>query len=373
MVMISRKSRSFQDDSFKVITMKPAGDVHQSEVDKIKEEMIKALSPTGQSGESETLAGTSNVGANAKAGAAKIHPIEAGATGGAKKTDDKSGDGEKSSGEVKEPPVAKDNGAAARLITGGTGATMPDSIGEKALAELMASGGGSAAPGASSASAAPAALAVGGGGASARLNPRALGRARSNCFSADTTVRTYSGLKKMKELEVGDYVLVPASGNVLKYERVEMFYHREPETRAKFVVIETESGHSLSLTELHLLPLGQCNEMQNNIMDIQNVDEWMYKSRFAHKARPGDCVLSIGDQGGLQVDRIVKVGRRFLKGIYSPMTNHFIQKLILDVVIMLHRCFGRLVISLNSPIQHLPSLIEFIHEMSRYVVPFVKY
>lgn len=102
-------------------------------------------------------------------------------------------------------------------------------------------------------------------------------------------------------------VLVPASGNVLKYERVEMFYHREPETRAKFVVIETESGRSLSLTELHLLPLGQCDEMQNNIMDIQNVDEWMCKSRFAHKARPGDCVLSIGNQGRLQVDRIVKV------------------------------------------------------------------
>lgn len=86
---------------------------------------------------------------------------------------------------------------------------MPDNIGEGTLAELMASGGGSAAPGASSASAAPAALAVGGGGAGgvgARLNPRALGRARSNCFSADTTVRTYSGLKTMKELEVGDYV-----------------------------------------------------------------------------------------------------------------------------------------------------------------------
>uniref|UniRef100_A0A915BDD0 Hint domain-containing protein n=1 Tax=Parascaris univalens TaxID=6257 RepID=A0A915BDD0_PARUN len=409
-------SKKADDGKEKAAQQKPTEERSQTKNTSVEEEMIKALSPTsappgtrvltsGQSGESETLAGTSNVGANAKAGAAKIHPIEAGATGGAKKTDDKSGDGEKSSGEVKEPPVAKDNGggerdteatgkvpyrktlnntsdakkAAARLITGGTGATMPDSIGEKALAELMASGGGSAAPGASSASAAPAALAVGGGGASARLNPRALGRARSNCFSADTTVRTYSGLKKMKELEVGDYVLVPASGNVLKYERVEMFYHREPETRAKFVVIETESGHSLSLTELHLLPLGQCNEMQNNIMDIQNVDEWMYKSRFAHKARPGDCVLSIGDQGGLQVDRIVKVGRRFLKGIYSPMTvegaivtngvlascfsqveNHFIQKLILDVVIMLHRCFGRLVISLNSPIQHLPSLIEFI-------------
>uniref|UniRef100_F1L0N6 Warthog protein 8 n=1 Tax=Ascaris suum TaxID=6253 RepID=F1L0N6_ASCSU len=423
---------SDKDDGLKVITTKPGEDMHQSEFDKLKEEMIKASSPTsappgtrdltsGQSGESETFAGASNVGADAKAGAAKIHTIDAGATDGTKKTDDKSGDGEKASGEVKEPLAAKDNGggegdiaatgkvpywknlnstseakkAAARLITGATGTTMPDSIGEGTLAELMASGGGSAAPGASSASAAPAALAVGGGGAGgvgARLNPRALGRARSNCFSADTTVRTYSGLKTMKELEVGDYVLVPASGNVLKYERVEMFYHREPETRAKFVVIETESGRSLSLTELHLLPLGQCDEMQNNIMDIQNVDEWMCKSRFAHKARPGDCVLSIGNQGRLQVDRIVKVGRRFLKGIYSPMTvegaivtndvlascfsqveNHFIQKLILDVIIMLHRCFGRLVISLNNPIQHLPALIEFIHEMSRYVVPFVKY
>lgn len=62
-----------------------------------------------------------------------------------------------------------------------------------------------------------------------------------------------------------------------------------------------------------------------------------------------------------------------LASCFSQVENHFIQKLILDVIIMLHRCFGRLVISLNNPIQHLPALIEFIHEMSRYVVPFVKY
>lgn len=43
-------------------------------------------------------------------------------------------------------------------------------------------------------------------------------------------------------------VLVPASGNLLKFERVEMFYHREPETYVKFVEINTESGKKLSLT-----------------------------------------------------------------------------------------------------------------------------
>lgn len=43
-------------------------------------------------------------------------------------------------------------------------------------------------------------------------------------------------------------VLVPATGNMLKYERVEMFYHREPNTVVKFVRIETESGKALSLT-----------------------------------------------------------------------------------------------------------------------------
>ncbi|KHN83290.1 Warthog protein 8 [Toxocara canis] len=306
---------------------------------------------------------------------------------------------------------------AARLIAGEGN---PAGFGESMLAELGASGGGASAPG--TAIAAGGSNATAGGGGAAAAGARAAGGgsgaavraagiptfaasstgggaaraqgglARRNCFSADTTVHTQSGLKTMKELEVGDYVLVPASGNVLKYERVEMFYHREPETRAKFVVIETESGRSLSLTELHLIPLGQCKEMRSDIMDMENIDEWMRKSRFAHKARPGDCVLSIGDEGRLQVDRIVKVGRRFLKGIYSPMTvegsivtsgvlascfsqveSHFVQKLVYDILTLLYRGFGRTMVSLNDPVQHLPSFVEFVHQMSQYMVPFAKY
>jgi hypothetical protein len=52
----------------------------------------------------------------------------------------------------------------------------------------------------------------------------------------------------MRDLQVGDHILVPSAGNALKYERVAMFYHREPETRVKFVRLQTEHDKVLALT-----------------------------------------------------------------------------------------------------------------------------
>ncbi|VBB32190.1 unnamed protein product, partial [Acanthocheilonema viteae] len=208
-----------------------------------------------------------------------------------------------------------------------------------------------------------------------------------NCFSADTKVYTQNGEKTMKDVSVGDFVLVPISKNQLRYERVEMFYHREPETRAKFVVLETESGRKLSLTELHLLPLGDCKQMHESISDTADivddiVDQWLRKSKFAYKARTGDCVFTISSNHQLQVDRIVKIGRQYLKGIYSPMTvegsiladgvlascfsqveSHFSQKLVYDFLIFLYRIFGRFIQSMDEPIQHLPTFIDSIYHL----------
>ena len=93
---------------------------------------------------------------------------------------------------------------------------------------------------------------------------RALRGVTRACFSGDTVVRTTGGEKFMSELEVGDMVsecqgvhfathswssskvLVPVSANSFKLERVEMFYHREPETVARFVHIKTEQGPHFS-------------------------------------------------------------------------------------------------------------------------------
>ncbi|CAG9533707.1 unnamed protein product [Cercopithifilaria johnstoni] len=214
-----------------------------------------------------------------------------------------------------------------------------------------------------------------------------------HCFSADTKVYTQNGEKTMKEISVGDFVLVPISKNQLRYERVEMFYHREPETRAKFVVLETESGRKLSVTELHLLPLGDCKQMHESMSDTGDIiDQWLWKSKFAHKARMGDCVFTVTSNHELQVDRIVKIGRQYLKGIYSPMTvegsivadgvlascfsqveSHFSQKLVYDFLIFLTRIFGRLIQTFDEPIQHLPNFIDSIYNLGHFAVPFIKY
>uniref|UniRef100_A0A915CXV0 Hedgehog protein Hint domain-containing protein n=1 Tax=Ditylenchus dipsaci TaxID=166011 RepID=A0A915CXV0_9BILA len=75
------------------------------------------------------------------------------------------------------------------------------------------------------------------------------------------------------------------------------------------------------VSALHLLPFGECSEMLSSNLDMEGVQEWMRKARFAHKAKTGECLLSMDtSKDRITVDKIVKVGRRFSKGIYSPMT-----------------------------------------------------
>ncbi|VDO52530.1 unnamed protein product [Haemonchus placei] len=131
--------------------------------------------------------------------------------------------------------------------------------------------------------------------------------AKMNCFPADAVVTTVTGQKRMDQVAVGDFVLVPSAGDVLKYERVEMFYHREPETRAQFVVLFTASKKRLALTPLHLLPFGECQSMKRDLEKADGVDKWLRASQFAHKAVVGDCVMTVSDSGEVVVDRIVKV------------------------------------------------------------------
>lgn len=135
----------------------------------------------------------------------------------------------------------------------------------------------------------------------------AAGGGRSNCFSADSLVTTVTGQKRMDELQIGDYVLVPSSGNVLKYEKVEMFYHREPKTRTNFVVLYTKSGRKLSLTGRHLLPVAECSQVEQYTMNPDGIDVAMRESKYAEKARKGECVLSIDESGEVIADEIVRV------------------------------------------------------------------
>ncbi|VDM57768.1 unnamed protein product [Angiostrongylus costaricensis] len=99
-----------------------------------------------------------------------------------------------------------------------------------------------------------------------------------------------------------------------------MFYHREPEKRTQFVVLITESMKRLALTPLHLLPFGECESMKRALANADGVEQWLRASRFADKASVGDCVMTVGENGKMITERIIKVGRQISEGIYSPMT-----------------------------------------------------
>ncbi|KAE9552918.1 hypothetical protein FO519_003860 [Halicephalobus sp. NKZ332] len=234
------------------------------------------------------------------------------------------------------------------------------------------------------------------GGAAAQADPPAaggggMGGLLRSCFSGEMEVTTVSGNKRMDELEVGDLVLVPASGNLLKFEKVEMFYHREPETVTKFVHLKTESGKTLSLTPLHLLPFDDCEKLSESDFDIDDIEALMRKSKFAHKITSGQCVVTVSEENKIIIDKVVFVGRKISKGIYSPMTvegslvangvlascfsqieSHGTQKLAYDFLFRIYNFFGYMKEAFVET-QEIPSMLNYIHVLSRHVLPFAKY
>jgi hypothetical protein len=99
---------------------------------------------------------------------------------------------------------------------------------------------------------------------------------------------------------------VPATRSVFKYERVEMFYHRNPEIEAEFVVLVTRRNKTIVVTENHLLPMGACDKMGAAGATIEDLDIWMRRSLFARRAKVGDCLLTVSGTR-LLPDRIVEV------------------------------------------------------------------
>uniref|UniRef100_A0A0K0G4X8 ZP domain-containing protein n=1 Tax=Strongyloides venezuelensis TaxID=75913 RepID=A0A0K0G4X8_STRVS len=216
--------------------------------------------------------------------------------------------------------------------------------------------------------------------------------ARRNCFAGDTIIETPGGFKRMDELQVGDLVLVPSPEGIQKFEKVEMFYHRKPDYEQKFLLIQTESGKKLSLTELHLIPFGKCSDAKSAIRNNDNLQQWMLGSRYAYKVKEGECVISYDENNHLIADKIIKIGRKISKGIYSPITtegsivtdgiftscfsqieSQATQKLAYDIITMFYKAFGYLSDNTQQIIQEIPSSVDMLHQLSWYIIPFAKY
>lgn len=75
------------------------------------------------------------------------------------------------------------------------------------------------------------------------------------CFSGDVLVTTrFGGVKRLDKLKRGEEILtISKKGGVSKYTKFYAWGHREVERTTEFVVIKTNTGKMLKITEDHLL------------------------------------------------------------------------------------------------------------------------
>jgi hypothetical protein len=113
----------------------------------------------------------------------------------------------------------------------------------------------------------------------------------ASCFPPHQLVRTLHGNRPIAELNVGDMVAVAVSDRLLHYRPIEAFYHRQANlTRLPYLHLTTDDGSEVHISRTHLIPIVDCGHDQK--ISIHDMHTYISRlSRFAHRARAGDCLL----------------------------------------------------------------------------------
>jgi len=182
------------------------------------------------------------------------------------------------------------------------------------------------------------------------------------------------GPKRMDEIRVGDEVLSSASwdGNgAVSYQPVTQFIHKDPAVFTRYTVIHTASGKSLSLTPYHLLPQFDCQllELMTTVDEASVMSARQYEilftqsAQFAHRARSGQCVLVVHQDGHQLVpERITNVTLAIRRGVFSPITASGI--IVANGVQA--SCYSSVE---NHALQH--AFFAFVNKVSRAVKPYL--
>jgi len=126
------------------------------------------------------------------------------------------------------------------------------------------------------------------------------------CFSGDMVVETPNGLKEMRELELGDWVLVD-DDQTSNYQPVLMWIHRIEDQWAEFYRIETSNGQFIEATGHHALFQSDCLTSTT-------------KFTYAKDIRPGNCLVV--QNADMETNHAIVVNATVIrkKGIYAPLT-----------------------------------------------------
>ena len=145
--------------------------------------------------------------------------------------------------------------------------------------------------------------------------------------------------QKLSDLKVGDSVLTVDANGDYKFSPVILFLDRAPEESRQFYVIQTDTGHSLTLTPSHLIYSKYQNKdeeviSQNNkysdidtnmiinadsTKDKENTFE-SFQAGYASNVQEGDFVLVVDSKKGLMPSRVLQIQTIVQTGVYAPLT-----------------------------------------------------
>ena len=142
---------------------------------------------------------------------------------------------------------------------------------------------------------------------------------KKGCFTGSSLVVLENGSpKKMSDLQVGDSVLTVSDNNVLSFSPIILNLHRSPKEFGEFLVLQTNTGHSLTLSLQHLLYIKPKNTAQNETE--QDTDKKAFRPVFASSVKKGDSLLVYDKYNALKLGVVVNMEQMAMEGLYSPLT-----------------------------------------------------
>ena len=118
---------------------------------------------------------------------------------------------------------------------------------------------------------------------------------------------------------VGDSVLTIKANNELVFSPIILDLHRSPKDTNKFLILRTNSGHSLTLSPQHLVYRKQKNMDTNDNKETTNIQS--FRPVFASDVIIGDSVLVHDRHTGVKLAVVINVEEIMLTGVYSPLTS----------------------------------------------------
>jgi MYXO-CTERM domain-containing protein len=131
------------------------------------------------------------------------------------------------------------------------------------------------------------------------------------CFPATATVSLADGSQKaMRDVRLGDRVMVARADGSLGYEEVYLNTHKDSVSSAPYVELALASGRSLTLSPRHFIPVAAAP-----------ASAWAeHVAKGANEIAVGDIVWSRADDGQMVPDEVAAVRTKVEVGAYNPLT-----------------------------------------------------